>query len=62
MQARLTIAKTWDGVVIPEYVYICFQMTFAMITPALIVGAFAERMKKPPTKSLRPPPLVKARL
>ena len=34
-----------NGVVIPEYVYICFQMTFAMITPALIVGAFAERMK-----------------
>ena len=27
-----------DGVVIPEYVYICFQMTFACITPALIVG------------------------
>ncbi|MBL7590195.1 ammonium transporter, partial [Escherichia coli] len=33
------------GVVIPEYAYLCFQMTFAMITPALIVGAFAERMK-----------------
>src|SRR6266850_799842 len=26
-------------------VYVCFQMTFAAITPALIVGAFAERMK-----------------
>ncbi|MBO6717284.1 MAG: ammonium transporter [Rhizobiaceae bacterium] len=34
-----------DGVVIPEYVFICFQMTFAVITPALIVGAFAERIK-----------------
>ena len=33
------------GVVIPEYVFICFQMTFAAITPALIVGAFAERIK-----------------
>ena len=33
------------GVVIPEYVFICFQMTFAMITPALIVGGFVERMK-----------------
>ena len=33
------------GVVIPEYIYIAFQMTFAAITPALIVGAFAERMK-----------------
>jgi Amt family ammonium transporter len=33
------------GVVIPEYVFVCFQMTFAMITPALIVGGFVERMK-----------------
>ncbi len=33
------------GVTIHEYIYICFQMTFAAITPALIVGAFAERMK-----------------
>ena len=30
---------------IPETVFMCFQMTFAIITPALIVGAFAERMK-----------------
>lgn len=30
---------------IPESVYATFQMTFAIITPALIVGAFAERMK-----------------
>ena len=30
---------------ITELIYICFQMTFAAITPALIVGAFAERMK-----------------
>ncbi len=30
---------------IPETVFIMFQMTFAIITPALIVGAFAERMK-----------------
>jgi Amt family ammonium transporter len=34
-----------DGVMIPEFVFICFQMTFACITPALIVGAFAERIK-----------------
>jgi Amt family ammonium transporter len=41
-----TNAETFsDGVVIPEYVYICFQMTFAAITPALIVGSMAERMK-----------------
>ena len=30
---------------IPESVFLCFQLTFAIITPALIVGAFAERMK-----------------
>jgi Amt family ammonium transporter len=30
---------------IPESVYFCFQMTFAIITPALIAGAFVERMK-----------------
>ncbi|MBU6508336.1 MAG: ammonium transporter [Alphaproteobacteria bacterium] len=30
---------------IPETVYMCFQMTFAIITPALIAGSFAERMK-----------------
>ncbi|WP_461307373.1 ammonium transporter [Albidovulum sp.] len=34
-----------DGVVIPEYVFIAFQMTFAAITPALIIGAFAERIR-----------------
>jgi Amt family ammonium transporter len=33
------------GANITELIYICFQMTFAAITPALIVGAFAERMK-----------------
>jgi len=30
---------------IPETVFLCFQLTFAIITPALIIGAFAERMK-----------------
>ena len=40
------IAATFsNGVVIPELVYIAFQMTFACITPALIIGAFAERVK-----------------
>lgn len=33
------------GVVIPELVFVAFQLTFAAITPALIIGAFAERMK-----------------
>jgi ammonium transporter, Amt family len=40
-----TVETFTQGVVLPEYVYIAFQMTFACITPALIVGAFAERMK-----------------
>lgn len=41
-----TVAGTFsNGVYIPEYVYIVFQMTFACITPALILGAVAERMK-----------------
>src|SRR5262245_27351724 len=34
-----------DGVVIPELAYVCFQMTFAAITCALVVGSMAERMK-----------------
>ncbi len=41
-----TLAATFSkGVYLPEYVYIVFQGTFAAITPCLIVGAFAERMK-----------------
>jgi Amt family ammonium transporter len=40
-----TVATFTDGVEIPEYVFICFQMTFFAITPGLIVGGFAERMK-----------------
>ena len=41
-----SLAATFSvGVNITELIYICFQMTFACITPALIVGAFAERMK-----------------
>ena len=33
------------GVYIPELIFVAFQLTFAAITPALIIGAFAERMK-----------------
>ncbi len=44
-----TYAATWsNNVYLPEFVYVCFQMTFACITPALIVGAFAERIKFTP--------------
>lgn len=34
-----------DTSAIPESVFFCYQLTFAIITPALIIGAFAERMK-----------------
>jgi ammonium transporter, Amt family len=41
-----TLAATFSKeTYLPEYVYVIFQLTFAAITPALIVGAFAERMK-----------------
>ena len=40
-----TAATFSKGVVIPEYIYIAFQATFAAITCGLIVGAFAERAK-----------------
>ncbi len=44
-----SLAATFsNGVYIPEYAFIVFQMTFACITPALIVGAFAERVKFTP--------------
>ena len=45
VDASSTAATFSNGVVIPELAYFVFQMTFAMITPALIVGAFAERIK-----------------
>ena len=41
-----SVAATFSkGVYIPEYIFIAFQCTFAAITPALIIGAFAERIK-----------------
>jgi Amt family ammonium transporter len=46
--SRVLLAGVLEGSVsgdLPESVFIMFQMTFAIITPALIVGAFAERMK-----------------
>jgi len=44
-----TFAATFsNGVYLPELVFVMFQMTFACITPALIVGAFAERVKFTP--------------
>lgn len=43
--AESTAATFSDGVVIPEFVFVSFQMTFAAITAALVVGGFAERMR-----------------
>jgi len=44
--ATFTSAATFSkGVVIPEFIFVAFQGTFAAITCALIVGAFAERAK-----------------
>ncbi len=41
-----TLGATFsNNVYLPELAFVLFQMTFAMITPALIVGAFAERIK-----------------
>ncbi|NIX75497.1 ammonium transporter [Microvirga terricola] len=47
--AGVTTETTSDtftkGVAIPEFAFLAFQLTFAAITPSLIVGAFAERIK-----------------
>ncbi|HLF58570.1 MAG TPA: ammonia channel protein, partial [Alphaproteobacteria bacterium] len=40
-----TLKGTAPGHAIPESVFFMFQMTFAIITPALIVGAYVERVK-----------------
>ncbi len=45
VDANAQAATFSNGVYIPELAYVCFQMTFACITPALIVGSFAERVR-----------------
>ena len=45
VDASSQAATFTDGVEIPEYVFICFQMTFAAITIALVLGSVVERMK-----------------
>ena len=45
VNADSTVATFTDGVVIPEFVFIAFQMTFSAITVALVVGGLVERMK-----------------
>ena len=45
VKATSTLTVSHIAPTIPESVFVMFQMTFAIITPALIVGAFAERMR-----------------
>jgi Amt family ammonium transporter len=45
MHDDMKLSVSHLGVTIPETVYAMFQATFAIITPALICGSFAERMK-----------------
>ena len=41
----ITPESIYSTQTIPEPLFLCYQLTFAIITPALIIGAFAERMK-----------------
>ena len=45
VNSSTTAATFTTGVAIPEYVFVCFQMTFAAITVALVLGSVVERMK-----------------
>jgi Amt family ammonium transporter len=45
MTSDSTAATFSDGVVIPEFVFVAFQMTFSAITVALVVGGLVERLK-----------------
>jgi Amt family ammonium transporter len=45
VSSSTTAATFTSGVAIPEYVFVCFQMTFAAITVALVLGSVVERMK-----------------
>jgi Amt family ammonium transporter len=45
VDASSNVPTFTPGRVVPEYAYLSFQLTFAQITPALIIGAFAERIK-----------------
>ena len=42
---QLTRGAVHPGTHVPESVYVMFQMTFAIITPALIIGAYVERIR-----------------
>lgn len=43
--SNIGLTELWDGYTIPIFVFMVFQMMFAIITPALISGALADRVK-----------------
>ncbi|WP_129306317.1 ammonium transporter [Streptomyces sp. L2] len=43
--SNIGLTQLWDGYTIPIYVFMVFQLMFAIITPALISGALADRVK-----------------
>ncbi|MEU1464210.1 ammonium transporter [Streptomyces sp. NPDC005727] len=43
--SNIGLTELWDGYTIPVYVFMVFQLMFAIITPALISGALADRVK-----------------
>ena len=43
--SNIGLTELWDGYTIPIFVFMIFQMMFAIITPALISGAIADRVK-----------------
>lgn len=43
--SNVGLTELWDGYTIPIFVFMVFQMMFAVITPALISGAIADRVK-----------------
>jgi Amt family ammonium transporter len=46
--AGIDTSTLWGSYGIPEYLFVMFQAMFAIITPALMIGAFAERMRFAP--------------
>ncbi|MEV5642595.1 ammonium transporter [Streptomyces flaveolus] len=43
--SNIGLTELWDGYTIPVFVFLVFQMMFAVLTPALISGALADRVK-----------------
>ncbi|MET7505555.1 ammonium transporter [Streptomyces microflavus] len=43
--SNIGVTELWDGYTIPVYVFAAFQLMFAILTPALISGALADRVK-----------------